>query len=183
MTRVTRLATLSTMAAVGVVALPLVTGVANADNARLNRTIAVNVYTIKYQAGCKTDILANPKLRLAAQWHSEDLLNNRALDGDIGSDGSTVADRARNAGYAGPVAETVMINPALAVSAIEVMNNWYYRPDYMAIMSDCGNTDIGVWSVNALDRTVLVAVYGKGDGAPPVQAPQREFGGVPGWTP
>ena len=123
---------------------------------------------MQHQAGCTTEIKINPKLRLAAQWHTDDVLNNRALDGDIGSDGSTVADRARNAGYAGPVAETVAINPALAISGIEMINQWYYRPDYNAIMSDCSNVDIGVWSENLLDRTVVVAVYGKGDGAPPV---------------
>jgi hypothetical protein len=51
------------------------------------------------------------------------VLNNRALDGDIGSDGSTPQDRANAAGYQGTVAETVAINPALAISGIEIMNN------------------------------------------------------------
>jgi hypothetical protein len=157
---------------------------AGADNKRLNESVVVNVYTVQHQAGCTTDIKINPKLRLAAQWHTDDVLNNRALDGDIGSDGSTVADRARNAGYAGPVAETVAINPALSISGIELINQWYYRPDYYATMADCSNVDIGVWSANLIDRTVVVAVYGKGDGAPPVQAPGRPFGqpgaGAPG---
>ncbi|MGV0848662.1 CAP domain-containing protein [Mycolicibacterium phlei] len=160
------------------------TPVAGADNKRLNDAVVSNVYTVKSQAGCDTDIKVNPKLRLAAEWHANDVLNNRALDGDIGSDGSTVADRARNAGYEGEVAETTAINPALAISGVELMNRWYYRPDYYAIMADCGNVDIGVWSVNALDRTVVVAVYGKGDAAPPVYAPGRPFGtpgaGAPG---
>jgi hypothetical protein len=31
----------------------------------------------------------------------------------------------------------------------------------MAIMSDCANTAIGVWSENSLDRSVVVAVYGQ----------------------
>ena len=103
---------------------------------------------------------------------------------DIGSDGSTVADRARNAGYAGAVSETTAINPALAISGIELINQWYHRPDYNAIMSNCANVDIGVWSANLIDRTVVVAVYGTGDGAPPVQSPGRPFGapgaGAPG---
>jgi hypothetical protein len=152
------------------------TPTAGADNRRLNDGVVANVYTVQHQAGCNTDIKINPKLRLAAEWHTNDVLNNRALDGDIGSDGTTVADRARNAGYAGAVAETVAINPALAISGIELINQWYYRPDYYAIMADCANVDIGVWSESVLDRTVVVAVYGKGDGAPPVQAPGRPFG-------
>ena len=60
--------------------------------------------------------------------------------------------------FVGTVAETVAINPALAISGIEILNQWYYRPDYMAIMSNCANTQIGVWSENSLDRTVVVAV-------------------------
>jgi hypothetical protein len=64
-----------------------------------------------------------------------------------------------------------------------LINQWYYRPDYHAIMADCANVDIGVWSESVLDRTVVVAVYGKGDGEPPVPSPPRDFGQVPGWTP
>ncbi|UXA20840.1 CAP domain-containing protein [Mycobacterium sp. SMC-4] len=149
---------------------------AHADNKRLNESVVVNVYTVQHKNGCDTEIAINPKLRLAAQWHTNDLLNNRALDGDIGSDGSTVADRARNAGYDGTVAQTVAINPALAISGIELINRWYHRPDYYAIMSDCSNIDIGVWSENLIDRSVVVAVYGKGDFGAPVQAPIRDFG-------
>jgi hypothetical protein len=135
----------------------------HADNKRLNDGVVANVYTIQRQAGCTNNVKINRKLQLAAQWHTDDVLANRSLDGDIGSDGSTVADRARNAGYAGPVAETVAINPALAISGIELLNQWFYRPDYYAIMSDCSNIEMGVWSENSLDRTVVVAVYGKGD--------------------
>jgi uncharacterized protein YkwD len=126
---------------------------ANADNRRLNSSVAANVYTIQHQAGCSTDLKINPQLQLAAQWHADDVLDNRALDGDIGSDGSAVQDRAN-------ASETVAINPALAISGIEIMNDWYYRPDYMATMSNCANSQIGVWSENSLDRTVVVAVYG-----------------------
>jgi hypothetical protein len=184
--------TVSDMARRGVCALPVVAVVgaavagipaANADNRRLNDGVVANVYTVQHQAGCTTEIKINPKLRLAAQWHTDDVLNNRALDGDIGSDGTTVADRARNAGYAGAVAETVAINPALAITGVEIMNQWYYRPDYFGTMADCSNVDIGVWSASLLDRTVVVAVYGKGDGAPQVPSSIRDFGQVPGWTP
>jgi uncharacterized protein YkwD len=133
---------------------------ANADNKRLNDGVVANVYTIQHQHGCTGDVKINPQLRLAAEWQANDVLNNRALDGDIGSDGSTVQDRANAAGFKGIAFETVAINPALAINGIDIINQWYYRPDYMAIMSNCANTQIGVWSVNSLDRTVVVAVYG-----------------------
>ncbi|HWT48792.1 MAG TPA: CAP domain-containing protein [Mycobacterium sp.] len=135
--------------------------VAHGDNKRLNDGVVANVYTIQRQAGCRTDLKINPKLQLAAQWHTHDVLTNRDLDGDIGSDGSTPRTRAAAAGFGGTVAETVAINPALAISGIEILNRWYYNPAYLAIMQNCANTQIGVWSENSLDRTVVAAVYGQ----------------------
>jgi uncharacterized protein YkwD len=88
-----------------------VTGVpsANADNKRLNDGVVANVYTIQHQHGCPGNVKVDPQLRLAAQWHADDVLNNRDLDGDIGSDGSTVQDRAKAAGFTGTVSETVAV--------------------------------------------------------------------------
>jgi hypothetical protein len=134
---------------------------AHADNLRLNQGVITNVDTIKKQAGCTTDLKLNLQLQLAAQQHADDVLNNRDLDGDIGSDGSTVQDRARAAGYKGNVAETVATIGSLAINGIDIMGNWYYRPDYYATMSNCANTQIGVWSENSFDRSVAVAVYGQ----------------------
>jgi uncharacterized protein YkwD len=133
------------------------------NNHRLNDGVVANVFTVQHQAGCTNDVKINPQLQLAAQWQTHDVLNNRDLDGDVGSDGSTPQARASAAGYRGQVAETVAINPALAISGIELINQWYYNPAYKAIMSNCANTQIGVWSENSLDRTVVVAVYGQPD--------------------
>jgi uncharacterized protein YkwD len=134
---------------------------ANADNNRLNSSVIADIYAVQHQAGCTNDVKPDPQLRLAAQWHTLDVLNNRNLDADIGSDGSTPQDRANAAGYHGAVAETVAINPALAISGIELINQWYDNPEYHAIMANCANTAVGVWSENSLDRTVVVAVYGQ----------------------
>jgi uncharacterized protein YkwD len=146
------------LAAVGVIAL---SPDAHADNRRLNNSVFGNIFTVHRQAGCQTDPKVNAQLRLAAQWHTNDVLNNRSLDGDIGSDGTTAQDRARNAGFVGAVAETVAINPALAISGIELIHQWYYDSADLAIMQNCAYTQIGVWSENSLDRTVVVAVYGQ----------------------
>ena len=107
---------------------------AQADNKRLNDSVVANVFTVQHQAGCTNDVKINPQLQLAAQWHTLDVLNNRNLNGDIGSDGSTPQDRANAAGFHGRVAETVAINPALAISGIELINQWYYNP---AISRSC----------------------------------------------
>ena len=132
-----------------------------ADNSRFNKSVMSNVYTVQRQAGCTNTLNASPPLQLAAQWHTHDVLNNRNLDGDIGSDGSTPQDRAHAAGFTGQVAETVAIHPAIAISGIELINMWYYNPHDFAVMSDCRNTLIGVWSENSFDRSVVVAVYGQ----------------------
>jgi uncharacterized protein YkwD len=134
---------------------------ARADNSRFNSSVVSGVYTVQRQAGCTNDVRTSPVLRLVAQRHTLDVLGNRELNGDTGSDGSTPQDRAHGAGYRGTVSETVAINPALAMSGLELINRWYHDPALFAIMSDCANTDIGVWSENSLDRTVVVAVYGK----------------------
>ena len=131
------------------------------NNKRLNDGVVANVYTMQHQAGCTNDVKINPQLQLAAQWHAHDVLTNRNLGGDIGSDGSNPQDRANRAGFHGQVAETVAVNPALAISGIELINQWYYNPAYFATMSNCANSQVGVWSENSLDRTVVVAVYGQ----------------------
>jgi uncharacterized protein YkwD len=131
------------------------------NNKRLNDGVVANTYTIQHQAGCTNDVKINPQLQLAAQRHTNDVLNNRNLDGDIGSDGSTPQDRANAAGFHGQVAETVATNPALAISGIELINQLYDNPAYRAVMSNCANSQIGVWSENHPDRTVVVAVYGQ----------------------
>lgn len=144
-------------------AATLVAPAAHADNKRLNSAVVSAVYTLQHQAGCTNDVVRNNALTLAAEWHAEDMVTNRNINGDTGSDGSTPQDRANAAGFRGRAAETVAINPAIAISSLELVNQWYDNPDDMAIIRDCANTAIGVWSANSVDRTVVVAVYGQPD--------------------
>jgi uncharacterized protein YkwD len=148
------------------------------NNKRLNDGVLANVYTAQQQAGCHHDVNGNPQLQLAAQRHTDDLMNNHNLDGDAGSDGSTPQDRANAAGYQGTVAETVAINPALAISGGEILNQWFNDPASRATMSDCANTQVGVWSENSLNRTVVVAVYGHPQQPEPSRQPTQP--GPPG---
>lgn len=136
---------------------------ATADNSRLNSSVIANVYALQHQAGCTSEINRAAALTRAAQLHALDLLQNRSLDGDLGSDGSTPQSRAAAAGFRGVVAQTVAINPALAINNLEVLRMWYYDPVAYAIMSNCANTAIGVWSENSFDRSVVVAVFGQPD--------------------
>ena len=135
---------------------------AQADNHRFNNSVVANVYQIQHEKGCRNDVVMNNQLSQAAQWHTLDMMANRNLGADIGSDGSTPERRAAAAGFHGrKVAETVAINPAIAISGVELLNMWYNDPHALAIMQDCDYTAMGVWSENSLDRTVVVAVYGQ----------------------
>ncbi|OBH86484.1 hypothetical protein A5681_15590 [Mycobacterium scrofulaceum] len=134
---------------------------AHADNKRLNSAVVSAVYTLQHQAGCTNDVIRDNALTLAAQWHADDMMNNRNINDDIGSDGSTPQDRANAAGFRGKASETIAINPAIAISSLELVNQWYYNPDDMAIIRDCANSSMGVWSENSMDRTVVVAMYGQ----------------------
>jgi uncharacterized protein YkwD len=142
------------------------------NNKRLNDGVVANVFTVQHQAGCTNDVRINKQLQLAAQRHTHDVLNNRNLDADTGSDGSTPQDRANAAGFHGRVAETIAINQSIAISGNDLINRWYYNPAYMAIMSNCANSQMGVWSENSPDRTVVVAVYGQ----PPQPGPNGSGG-------
>lgn len=156
-----RWALAAVMSVLGVAVSAAPTG--HADNKRLNDSVVADVYQTQHNAGCTNDIHIDRQLQLAAQWHTDDLMANRGLDAnaDVGTDGSTPQDRAYAAGFHGAAAETVAINPALAISGIELINQWYSNPAYLSIMQNCANTTIGVWSENALDRTVVVAVLGQ----------------------
>jgi uncharacterized protein YkwD len=139
----------------------LATPTADADNKGLNSAVVSGVYTLQHQAGCTNDVIRDNALTLAAEWHADDMMANRNVNDDIGSDGTSPQDRANAAGFHGRAAETVAINPAMSITSLELINQWYYNPDDMAIIRDCANTAIGVWSENSLDRTVVVAVYGQ----------------------
>jgi uncharacterized protein YkwD len=147
------------------IALPTATitnaAISYGDNKRLNNSVFANIFTAQKQNGCETEPREDPRLVEAARRHTVDILNHRNLNDDIGSDGSTPGDRARDAGFVGKVSETIAINPALAISGIEILNKWWYDPPSRATMQDCRNTAIGVWSENSLDRSVVVAVYGQ----------------------
>jgi uncharacterized protein YkwD len=158
--RVARRGALTLFTLVVVASMAVAMPVASADNNRLNYSVYTNIYTLQKQSGCVTDVSPDRRLVDAAKRHTLDLLNNPDINGDIGSDGSTIADRALASGFTGEVAETIAINPAIAISGIEILGQWYGDPAAWATMKDCKYTAVGVWSENSIARTVVVAMYG-----------------------
>ena len=156
-----RLAAVLPVVAIAVAAPLGVSPVAHADNKRLNSSVFGNIYTAQQLNGCTTEPRLDGRLVDAARRHTLDVLDHDDVNGDIGSDGSTAQDRARDAGFPGRAVETIAVNPALAISGIEILNQWWADPVSRTTMQDCSNTAIGVWSENSIDRSVLVAVYGQ----------------------
>lgn len=159
-TRAQRRTALTLFCALGATAGTVAAPAAHADNSRLNNGVFMAVYTAQKQNNCPADPRLDGRLVDAARIQTEDLLNNHDLDGDVGSDGSTPQSRAQATGFVGKVAETVAINPSLAINGIDVLGQWYADPALWGIVKDCTHTALGVWSENSLDRSVVVVVYG-----------------------
>jgi hypothetical protein len=98
---------------------------AHSDNSRLNRSVFANIYTAQKQNGCQTEPRQDGRLVEAARRHTFDVRGHRDINDDIGSDGSTPGDRAAAAGFVGKVSETIAINPAVAISGIEILHQWW----------------------------------------------------------
>jgi hypothetical protein len=58
------------------------------NDKRLNDGVVANVYHHPVPGRLHNDLRIDPRLPLAAQLHTNDVLGNRALNGDSGSDGS-----------------------------------------------------------------------------------------------
>ena len=56
----------------------------------LNNAVISGVYTLQHQAGCTNDVIKNNALTLAAEWHADDMMANRNINDDIGSDGTSL---------------------------------------------------------------------------------------------
>jgi uncharacterized protein YkwD len=144
------------MIAAAIVAAPPASG----DNLRLNKSVFNDILIAQANNGCPVQARTDPRLTDAARRHTFDVRDNQ-IDGHLGSDGSTPADRARDSGFSGRTAETVAVAPSVAISGLAVLDQWWNDPAARAVMQDCSNTAIGVWSENAAFRTALVAVYGQ----------------------
>ena len=131
------------------------------NNKRLNDGVVANTYTMQHQAGCTNDVKISPQLQLAAQRHTNDVLNNRNLDGDIGSDGSSRTRPRQRRRLPRSGGRNGSDKPSFGDQRVELINQWYDNPVSKAVMSNCANSQIGVWSENSPDRTVVVAVYGQ----------------------
>ena len=86
----------------------------------------------------------DPRLRLAAQWHADDMLRT-GLSGHIGSDGSSPRTRIAEAGYSRPPAtgEIVFWGTGSAANPAQALDSWMQSPPHRGIIMNCAFTAAG----------------------------------------
>jgi uncharacterized protein YkwD len=120
---------------------------------QINATRAAN--------GCGP-VAANPQLSVSAARQANDMLAN-GVQGHTGSDGSTPAQRVKDAGYASyaNLGEIVFWSTGPGGTPAAAVTWWMNSPRHRAIITDCGFTDAGFSAVSNGDKFTVAGDFGK----------------------
>jgi len=121
---------------------------------QINATRAAN--------GCGP-VAFNPQLTASAARQANDMLAN-GVQGHIGSDGSTVAQRVKDAGYVSytKIGEIVFWSAGPgATPATAAVAWWMTSPRHRAIITDCDLTDAGFSAVSNGATIAVAGDFGK----------------------
>jgi uncharacterized protein YkwD len=108
-------------------------------------------------------VAANPQLAASAARQANDMLAN-GVQGHIGSDGSSLAQRVKDAGYASytKLGEIVFSSTGPgATPAAAAVTWWMNSPRHRAIITDCELTDAGFSAVSNGDKVAVAGDFGK----------------------
>lgn len=131
---------------------------AHACDTRLNKSVVGGVHSVQYQPDYTNDVGPNMQLRLAAQWHTDDVLGNRGLDGDV--DAFTSRDQINANGFHATDGGTAAIAAGRASAASTSSTSGIATPPAMRSCPTAPTPSSPVIQ-NSLDRTVVAAGYGK----------------------
>lgn len=136
-------------------------GYASADGGDLGGALLNEINATRAANGCGP-VAANPQLTAAAARHANDALANGAA-GHTGSDGSSVAQRVADAGYAPYVrlGEVVYWGTGASGSPAAAVAWWMNSPGHRAIITDCGFTDAGFSAVTNGDKLTATGDFAK----------------------
>jgi uncharacterized protein YkwD len=120
---------------------------------QINATRAAN--------GCGP-VAANPQLTVSAARQANDMLAN-GVQGHTGSDGSSPAQRVKDAGYASyaNLGEIVFWSTGVSDVPAAAVTWWMNSPRHRAIITDCGFTDAGFSAVTNGGKTTVAGDFGK----------------------
>ncbi|MDA4106273.1 secretion protein [Mycobacterium holsaticum DSM 44478] len=104
----------------------------------------------------------NPQLAAAAARHANDVLVNGA-EGHVGSDGSSISQRVKDAGYAAnaTIGEVVFWGTGAARNPAAAVTWWMNSPGHRAIITDCGYTEAGFSAVSNGRKMSAAGDFGK----------------------
>jgi uncharacterized protein YkwD len=107
-------------------------------------------------------VAPNAELTAAATRHATDMLAT-GVRSHTGSDGSSVVQRATDAGYApyAAVGEVVFWSTGYSNDPAHAVNWWMNSPPHRAVITDCGMTDAGFSAVSSGDRVIAAGEFGK----------------------
>ena len=120
---------------------------------QINATRAAN--------GCGP-VAANPQLTASAARQANDMLVH-GVQGHTGSDGSTPAQRVKDAGYASfaKLGEIVFWSTGPGGTPAAAVTWWMNSPRHRAIITDCEMTDAGFSAVSNGDKITVAGDFGR----------------------
>jgi uncharacterized protein YkwD len=120
---------------------------------QINATRAAN--------GCGP-VAANPQLTASAARQANDMLEN-GVQGHTGSDGSSLAQRVNDAGYASyaKLGEIVFWSVGPGGTPAAAVTWWMNSPRHRAVITDCDLTDAGFSAVSNGDKITVAGDFGK----------------------
>ena len=139
----------------------LAAGQARADDGDQGGAVLSEINATRAANGCGP-VEFDPQLTAAAARHAKDVLESGAV-GHIGSDGSSVAQRVTDAGYApyATLGEVVFWSTGAGASPATAVTWWMNSPGHRAIITDCGFTDAGFSSVSNGDSMTAAGDFGR----------------------
>jgi uncharacterized protein YkwD len=120
---------------------------------QINATRAAN--------GCGP-VAANPQLTASAAREANDMLVN-GVQSHTGSDGSSIAQRVKDAGYTPytKLGEIIFWSTGPGGSPAAAVTWWMNSPGHRAIITDCALTDAGFSAVSSGDKLTVAGDFGK----------------------
>ena len=136
------------------------TAPARADGGDQGGAVLNQINATRADNGCGP-VAPNAQLTAAAARQANDMLVNGVVS-HIGSDGSSVGQRATDAGYApyAAVGEIIYWSVGLGSAPDAVVNGWMNSPGHRAIITDCNLTDAGFSAVSSGDKTTVAGDFG-----------------------
>jgi len=123
--------------------------------------VLAQINATRAAAGCGP-VAVNPQLTASAARQANDMLAN-GVRGHTGSDGSSVAQRVKDAGYASyaKLGEIVFWSTGPGGTPAAAIAWWMNSPRHRAVIIDCELTDAGFSAVRSGDKLTVAGDFGK----------------------